>query len=514
MLLHRKLLLVASCVLVIGSLCASLGYAVYLRSDAYRDRVETKVGEFLKLPTEIGGVSPWSRASRLFHDVSVWLPNRQEQIFSCRRAIWRTVNDQDEASYALELRQGWFLLGTGEFSRSDYQAMLEGGLGRDYGALRLRQVRLDDMEVHWRQPEFEMRIAGASGEVNLSDRSRGSASLSARRLNDAQVDGPITIDAEFTPGARLVVQRAELEVPRVPLSALGLERALGSEITAGWFAGTLSIFDHQDENGPRLRLEGAIGEARLEELTARLSTGPVHGTGDLTIDQAVIVDGDLRELVFRGQLGGIRLSDAAALLSEPDLDGTIDLRVRRAEYRANLLEHLSASGDATDVSLTAVTRLIGRGVVTGKLQVKIDSLVIENEKVRWADIRLDATPPADQPGRIDREIVVQTAERVLGVELGMVGDYLPASVEYARMGCRIRVDGDELTVLGSHGKNGSAILTVRVLGREIAVLHAPKRTFSVDSLVQTVRRQIATRELDRIRQWWRERQNGDKPEVE
>jgi hypothetical protein len=80
------------------------------------------------------------------------------------------------------------------------------------------------------------------------------------------------------------------------------------------------------------------------------------------------------------------------------------------------------------------------------------------------------------------------------------------------MGCRIRVDGDELTVLGSHGKERSVILTIKLLGREIAVLHAPKRTFSVQHLVQTIQRRIAARELDRIRQWWNKRQKSEAAE--
>ncbi len=56
MLRIRKLLLVVSVVVGMGSLSLSFAYGWYLRSDSYRRGLEQRVSTYLKLAVQIGSV--------------------------------------------------------------------------------------------------------------------------------------------------------------------------------------------------------------------------------------------------------------------------------------------------------------------------------------------------------------------------------------------------------------------------------------------------------------------------
>ncbi|HRX86365.1 MAG TPA: hypothetical protein P5572_15195, partial [Phycisphaerae bacterium] len=111
--------------------------------------------------------------------------------------------------------------------------------------------------------------------------------------------------------------------------------------------------------------------------------------------------------------------------------------------------------------------------------------------LRHADVEIDVVPPKDAPGIIERAVVLALAKEALGVDLGRIGDYLPESVEYTRMGCRLVADGDELRVKGTHGDKGETVLTLKLFGREIGVLDAPDRVFPIGGLVDEVRNRLA-----------------------
>ena len=183
----------------------------------------------------------------------------------------------------------------------------------------------------------------------------------------------------------------------------------------------------------------------------------------------------------------------------PDLTGTVSLSVEQLRYADGQLRYLSAAAEAADVSMAAVTRLIGHGVITGTLLVKVNSIVIVDGTVRWADISLDVIPPADQPGTIDRDMILFAGSEILGVDLGSARKYLPEAVEYVRLGCRLLVENDKLTVAGTHGADGKTLLTVRLFGQELGIIRQPRRVFAVSDLLDYIRRKAADYDVQHIR---------------
>lgn len=509
MLLHRKALLAVSAILTLGSISLSAGYAIYLRTDSYRQLVSDVVSAHLKMPTEIGRIEPLSRNQRAFTDIGVWLPQRKSEVFSCRRALWSTFVRDGGRWNALSLEDGWLLLGTGDFKREDYDRMLRSSLGVDFKRLRLERIELSDMDILWRQDGFELRVEDSAGEATFDADGLGRASLSAENLNGVPTDEPIHIRALFTPGASMTVHHVALTVPRVPLTTLGLEGLLDSAPTSGWFDGVVTYRRGYEGGQPVLSLRGAVGDARLEELTQRVIGGPFTGKVDVDVTEASATREGLQSLIFSGSLSDIHLGELAPLLNEPDLAGTLDLKVHQARYRDGHIQHLSASADAADLSLAAITRMIGKGVVTGRLRVTINSVLIVDDTLRWAEIDLEAVPPEGGVGTIDRDVILYAADKLLGVDLGSVVDYLPENVEYARMGCKLLVDRNGLTVRGSHGSNGNTVLTVRLLGRELGLIKAPKETFPVADIVAWLREHAAGYDVDRILEWWKSRESPE-----
>ncbi len=489
MLLYRRILLAVTVLLVLGSLTSSLGYALYIRSDAYCASVARDVGQFMGLPTDIAGVEVLSSRSRGFLDIDMWMPGRTVQIFGCDRTIWSAVDREGEQRNALDVYDGWLLLGTGEFSRDDYRQILHSGLGHDFSTLNLAAVNFHDIDILWRQPDLKMQIHAASGDISFQTDGTGHANLVSHRINGTPVAEPIAIRATFTPGVELTFRHVALDVPRIPLRALGLDAVLGAPVRSGWFDGTVAFRPEGADNVYTLR--GAVGDARLEDFTRRLAIGPVHGRVDINLNRANLAPGRLIALVFEGRLSDVQLGTLAAALGEPAIDGRLNLRVNQCRYANQRLEHLSVAGSVVDAPMSAVTALIGRGTITGNLKVTVNSILIEDDVLRWADVDIEVAPPAQSPGTIDRTLIAELARAALGVDLGAMADYLPDNVEYARLGCKLLVDGDRLHIKGTHGAAGDTVLTVKVLGRELGVLKAPSRTYPVSSLIDAAREHVA-----------------------
>jgi len=496
---HRIILLTLALLLMPGSILASLGYATYLRSQRYRVSVETEVSDYLGLLTRIERVVPLSRTARQFDGISVWLPKRKTQVFHCQNAVWHS-DKPGGGGDTLELFRGSLLVGDTGIRQADYEIMLRGGLGHDFQELGLSRVGLHDINIRWRRPGVDITVGQASGDIAFDDSGLGHATLSAHRLNDARVSDPIQVLAEFTPGASLTIQRVQLDVPPVPLPTLKLDNVLGGSVQSGSFDGT--VVYRETGRTDQLNLRGSISDARLEELTRRIPGGPFTGNVNVRLDRAQIVDQVLTRLVFAGEIRAIRLSDLAPLFDQPDLDGTVNLRVHQAKYVDDQLMHLSADGDASDVSLDAITRLLKHGVITGRLHVDIDSLVVVDDRIRWADIRLNAVPPEDATGTIDRSLIVYAAETLLDIELDRFQSMLPEKVEYARMGCRLIVDRDQLHVRGTHGRDSRTMLTVRILGREFAVLKEPDDSYKLTNVLSALRAQLSEYDMQRVLKWW------------
>lgn len=497
MLWRRRILLVVTVLVVCGSLSATLGYGLYLRSDRYRTGLQRGLADRLNLRVTIGRVRALTTTSRAFHDISATLPTRGDEVFRCAKAVWHDQTRNGQPRFSLDLVDGWLLVGTHKWSQADYRAMLESGLGLEVADLSLRQVHLDRVDLEWWHPDFALKVRDAIGEVLYDQRGHGRASLIARDLNGQPTEEPIRITARFTPGAGLRFHEVQLEVPVIPLSRLGLDQLLRGEVTHGVFRGRLGY----RESGARefIELRGSLEDARLEELTEPVIGGPFRGGVDVVIDEVVFIDRRLDRLRFRGRLSDLSLVEIVPFLRSSTLQSQVQLRVHQASLRGTAVEYLSATGQATDLSLEAISALVGRGTVTGRLRVQIHDLRVVDDRLQRAEVDLIAVPPNDSPGTIDRALLEWASQELLGLDVARI---LPERIEYAKLGVNLVIEGQTLRVYGTHGRKGKTILTVRVLGRDIPLVGQFDRAFEVGPLVSTIRQRIESYELERFRQWW------------
>lgn len=506
MLWHRKIILAAVLLSVGGSLSAALGYGLYLRSDRFRRRAEQSISALLNMPIRMDRVRPLTANSRSFHRITVSHPDTLAEVFRCDRAVWSDELHNGRPRYGLELIDGWLLVGTHRWTAADYRAMLRSGLGQDFSALGLRRVHLTRIDLEWQHPDITLTVLGSYGELLFDEDGTGRASLRAHNLNGQSVDEPILIFADFTPGAGLRFREASLDLPAIPLKNLGLERLLHGQVEHGTFRGRLIY--RNTANGPSIEINGAVQDASLAELTRRLPGGPFQGRADVTIDQAVFRNGRLDALRFRGRVGDLKLTELLPMLGGTPLDSTVDLRIHQADLRGRFVDYFSASGQATDAPLEAICQLIGRGTVTGKLRVRIPSLLIVDDELKRAEIELSAVPPDDAPGTIDKTLLQWAAKETLGLDLTHV---LPSKIEYAKLGVRLIIEGEQLRIRGTHGHDGKSLLTVRILGQEVSLVREFDRVYRVGPLVSTIRQKLQAYELSKVRDWWQS-DRPDKPQ--
>ncbi|MCH8258644.1 MAG: hypothetical protein IIC46_00420 [Planctomycetes bacterium] len=513
MLRHRKILLVIASVLVIGSISTTLGYALHVRSDGYRIRLESRLSELLRMRLSIESIQPLTLAAKRLDGLSLWLPKHEVEVFRCERALWRTETTNGHTSYTLSLHRGRLLVGNNQWDRSDYVTLLRSGLAHDFAALRLRRIQLDDIDVIWKHPSVELTADRTRGSIYFEPDGTGRASLLADYLNGVRVTKPINIVAHFTPGEQLRFHEVVMKIPEAPLSSLKLDALLGAAVTQGHFRGDISYVEQAV--APRITVGGEIRDALLRELTGLVPGGPYEGRVDITVDEASFSGRQLMALRFNGRLSGLSVAQFGRLLGHPELTGHLDLRVHRVVYDDASIRYLSVEGRATDVSLEALTSLVGRGRVTGSLDAIIHSLVIVDDRIVVAELTLEAVPPDGRPGTINREVLKAASERMLGFDATKI---LPAAiqeVEYARLGVHLKFSQGELRVQGTHGDDGKTILTVSLFGREFGVIKEPSKTYDIGDPIARLRGKTDQYDVQQWLRTWRDRsaspseENGD-----
>jgi len=496
MLRHRIALLAFCVLLVTGSFSVTLAYALHLRSDSYRESAEKRLSALLNMPVDIGRIRPLSLSSSRFEHIRTWLPGRAQQVFTCDQALWRQTGREADVTYALDIHDGWLLVGTGSWGRSEYNAILASGLGHDFASLRLREIHLDNLDFRWDHPSFQLSARGAGGVILFDDDGIGTAALNSRQLNDHSSSEPIHIHARFVPGAGLRFEEVVLDVPRIPLPVLGLETLLRGPVTEGTFAGRLTYRETEEQ---RLSRSGDVSGGRLDELTRQVIGGPFGGRMDVTLDEASFVGRRLAALRFHGRLEDVSLHDLIPALRTGGGTGRLQLDVAQCEYVDGRLRRFSAAGEAQGLPLAAITDYLGYGRVTGTVDLRIHSLLVDHDRLRAADIDLIATPPPDRPGTIDKEVIRRALQQLLGIDAAPV---LPDQVEYTRLGVKLLLSGEQLTVRGTHGPDGRTILTVKLAGREWGLLKQPERAFEVGDLLALVRQRVEQYDYDEIETWW------------
>ncbi len=508
MLRYRKVLLIASVVGVVGSLSTTLGYALHLRGNGYRRSLEAKLSRKLQMHLSIGSVEPLSLSSRRLNDLRVRTRRQPTEVFACDRAVWRQNLQNGRKTYALDLEDGWLVVGTRTWGPDEYRDMLKTGLGHDFAALGLTEIRLSDIDLRWMHPRAQFVAERTSGAIYFDDSGTGRATLFAPCLNGIEVGTPIRISAHFTPGPRLQFHEVVLNVPESPLSTLNPDAFVGGNVTQGRFTGTVRY--RGPVANPEVTVSGAVSNALLRELTRALPGGPYDGRADVVVDEARFGESSLRALRFAGELNDLDLGQLLPAMTPP-LTGRLALRVHQAVYEQRHIRYFSGEGRATEVSLAALTGVIGRGRVTGTLEVMIHSLLVVDDQLVLADVTLDATPDAGSEATIDRDMLRTVSTRALGFDATVLLPSNVQDIDYTHLGVRLELNRNELRVHGTHGEEGKTILTVNILDHEFGIIDEPSRTFKVDDLVGQLRRHLDEYDTERIRRWWLSRPSDSKP---
>lgn len=507
--MHRKILIVLCLLLGPVSISATLGYALYVRSEAYRRSLCETLSAELGMRVTANRVRPLSLDGKVMEGVRVFLSEGGNEVFHCRRAGWSEAGSIGQ--HVLELADGWLLVGSGAWTKAEYQRMLAGGLDHDFANLGVGAVRLRGIDLRFVQPPLEFRASSSSGVILFDEAGVGEASLSCRRLNGVSVDDPINAAARFTPGEKFRIHRLRLSVPPIPVRALGFNGFLDQPLTQGQFEGVITYRDR--DAGQTVDIAGAMTGAELGEFTSRVPGGPLHGTVDVTVDDAQLLDRALVRLQGRGELSDLRVSEIMPRLAGPTRSGHLTATIDQLRWTAGRIEHLSARASCGDLSLDAISTLFPQGSVTGTAELDIRSVLIIDDRLRYAEIEVNARPPADGPGFIDRAALAQAGRLWLDVDLSAA---LPEQIEYTRLGVRLIIDTGELRVLGTHGPDGRTILTIKLLGREWPIIRQPDRTFDVPDVVGFVRAESDDVDSARVRTWWQWLQdelhkNGEEP---
>ena len=127
------------------------------------------------------------------------------------------------------------------------------------------------------------------------------------------------------------------------------------------------------------------------------------------------------------------------------------------------------------------------------------------ETIRAADIEVSVAPPANQKGLIDRALLLDAAERGLGFQwpAALPKRLLPEKIEYVDIGARLLIRDNKLRVLGTHGSDGRAIITIRdpVFGRPLTIFSEPGHVYDLTPYINQVLTTIQSYQPDEVKQW-------------
>jgi hypothetical protein len=509
---HRKFLLVLAVVLVGGSIGWTAGYGLHLRSESYRKEVEHNLSLFFDLPCNVGRISGRTFSSRAFEDVEVWLPDRRDRVFSCRRAIWKEAASEGEPAKRLELIDGTLVLGSDRWRGDDYRQVFQSGLGHNFQDLDLSHVELSSFQILFDRGEVQVHCGDASGTVEMSDPQDGVAHLIAHELNDYRVTQGVRIDARFLPKNGVEVSEFVLALPEVPLAAIGVGPALKGNITDGRFSGRIH-YEKTDER-PEIWLEGVLTDADLSQLTRAVPLGPFVGRVSVDVRGARVSDSLVTHLRGRGEITGLSLASFGPLLGVPSLSGNATFKLDAVDIAVGHVNRLRLTGSLGGLVLEEWLRPWGYGSASGQLQVRVNNLDVVEDKIESADIEVTVLPPRGRPGTIQRALLLTAAEQAFNMTWpeSLPRDLLPEEVEYAQFGMRLLVRDNQLRILGTHGKDGDAILTIKVWGRPLSVLKEQVGTIDLGPPLADLLSRARRADPSRVRQWWERRASDSAPE--
>ncbi len=506
-----RVALAAACGLaLVGSLGVTAGYGWYLRSDRYRRACATALSESLGLPSEIGAVVPRSRHARQFNDITVWLPERRDEVFICRQALLvQPAGREDPGAYDIHLSQGVCEISTRTWLREDYRGVVESGLRPGFAPGGPRRVRFSQMHLLFERGDFRLSLEQAAGEVSFDSPESGQAHALCRTFNGHSCDEPVFLQMRFSPrSGGIRIDRLELRVPRLPLHILNSAAARagpaswtpraapggrnGGEAAFllprnGEFSGELTY--EEQHGGQHLVLAGRCFDLDLAECTAGWLERPWSGRcPELELHELRIENGVPVRLAFRGVLSDLSLSEVLQTWSIEAPGGKVTLRVGQAELSERGIDRLVASGECVGAALEPLTARLGLGRMSGTLRIVIDDLVIQNNRLLRFDGLVKVEDALAPPNWIEAALLREIVRRTLKVNLP---DVLPERIEYTRLGARLQIRDEELYVFGTHGPGGKALLTVRLFEREVPMLFEPDSPFDLSGWLDGLRSRAA-----------------------
>jgi hypothetical protein len=474
---------------VAGMLAGTLGYGLYYRSDRYRRRVEAALTAFFGLPTDVEAVRPHGLRSRELSHVQMWLPERRARIFWCPRATW-DASPNETGGTVLHLHDSILAIGSDAWKSDDYMRVLKASLLHNFSDLNIRQVRFHNAAITWPRREFQIRADGVDGTVTFDTSGKGEAVLTTQSLNGCRVAEPIRIHALIDPANEEdFLPEVTLEVPPLPLNAIGLKDILHSEVTQGSFSGRITL--RQTPAGDTVQLAGLAQQVQLGEFTGGMMGGPVAGVVDLTIYDALIRDHELDHLRFNGEIRDLDINAILVRYGLPAIGGRINLQVHNGRLQGGKIENLQIAGHWNNGSLAELSRLLlGSAAIEGRLGIQIESIVIRDNQPVSGHVNIDAVPPPGKPGTVDRALLLSLLEKYLGFQVpGVLAHMLPDSVEFVRAEAKLLLDGNKLQILTIPRPGGGALITVRLAGQEMPLVRSIDQVFDLGPLFERARRQ-------------------------
>lgn len=509
---YRKLILLACVLIVAGSIGGTAWYACRMHSAAYRKEVERDVSAFFALPTTIGDVRGRTFDSRDFVGVIVRLPTSGDVVFKCATATW--IEEREDRHF-LSLSNGEFVLGDAVWKDRQYRKLLREGIGEDLQELDLRGVHVDDFRIEFRKDQFKLTCSGATGDIDLSKPKVGVARFTAHQLNGTPVPDGVRIVAEFLPDEGVHVRDIRLAVPSIPLPALRLNSFLGSKVSHGSFDGDIHYHIRGEDGLPQVEVGGRITDAELSELTQAAPYGPYQGNVSLTVDEARFADRLITHFKGRGAIRELSFASFAPLLQMPTLDGKATLVFDDVDIALGVVHRIKLNGDIEGVSLEQVLNRWAKGGATGTVSVRVNNFELSGETIRSADIEIKVEPPAGGRGTVERQLLLDVAEKVFGFEWpsAIPKQMLPKRVEYVSIGARLIVRDNQLRVLGTHGAGGRAIVTIRdpIFGAEVAVAKERPGTIDLGPYVHEAFDRMRSYRPEVVKEWIDETRHGVEP---
>lgn len=501
---HRKIILALTVLLAGGSLGFTASYAVRLHSEAYRVEVERDLGAFFELPCEVGRVRGRTFDSRAFEDLVIFLPDRRDQVFSCKTAIWHEQEQDGEEVRNLDLIDGVLILGSDKWVHDDYRTVIRSGLDHDFEELRLSEVRMSDFDIRFDRGDLSIRCSRASGLIDMSDPGTGIARLHAYELNGHTVHDGVRIRALFSPKNGIEISELVLTLPEVPLASIDIGVAVAEEITRGRFAGRVEYRDSEGDRPSEVRLAGNLVDADLSELTCHLPFGPLEGDVSINVDDARLSDSLVTHFRGRGRITNLSFAAFAPFLKLPDLSGSASFNLDPVDISLGHVNRLRIDGHIRDLSLEELLHVWGKGSATGMLSIRVNNLDIVDDNIKSADIEITALPPKGGTGTLDRTLILGVAERLLNFTWpsALPQNLIPDQLEYTQFGMRLLVKDNRLRILGTHGDGNDTIMTIRVRGYSFGLVKEQSGTTDLTPYLADLLRRIRDYDPDRVREWW------------